>query len=44
THENKRVTKALDDGLEAAITGNKTPAQAMKDAQRDADRILRPYR
>ena len=41
THENQRVTKALNDGLQAALTGTKTPAQAMKDAQAEADRILR---
>jgi sn-glycerol 3-phosphate transport system substrate-binding protein len=44
THENQRVTKALNDGLQAALTGAKTPEQALKDAQREADRILRPYR
>jgi sn-glycerol 3-phosphate transport system substrate-binding protein len=44
THENQRVTKALNDGLQAALTAAKTPAQAMKDAQAEADRILRPYR
>ncbi len=44
THENQRVTQALNDGLQAALTGTKTPEQAMKDAQREADRILRPYR
>ena len=44
THENQRVTKALNDGLQAALTGTKTPEQAMKDAQREADRILRSYR
>ena len=44
THENQRVTKALNDGLQAALTGSKTPAQAMKDAQAEAERILRPYR
>jgi sn-glycerol 3-phosphate transport system substrate-binding protein len=44
THENQRVTKALNDGLQAALTGAKTPAQAMKDAQAEAERILRPYR
>jgi sn-glycerol 3-phosphate transport system substrate-binding protein len=38
------VTKALNDGLQAALTGAKTPEQAMKDAQREAERILRPYR
>jgi sn-glycerol 3-phosphate transport system substrate-binding protein len=44
THDNQRVTKALNDGLQAALTGAKTPAQAMKDAQAEADRILKPYR
>jgi sn-glycerol 3-phosphate transport system substrate-binding protein len=43
THENQRVTQALNDGLQAALTGTKTPEQAMKEAQREADRILRPY-
>jgi sn-glycerol 3-phosphate transport system substrate-binding protein len=44
THENQRVTKALNDGLQAALTGAKSPEAAMKDAQREADRILRSYR
>jgi sn-glycerol 3-phosphate transport system substrate-binding protein len=41
THDNQRVTKALNDGLQAALTGTKTPEVAMKDAQREADRILK---
>ncbi|MEJ8858245.1 ABC transporter substrate-binding protein [Variovorax robiniae] len=44
THDNQRVTKALNDGLQAALTGTKTPAQAMKDSQQEADRILRSYK
>jgi len=44
THDNQRVTKALNDGLQAALTGAKTPAQAMRDAQAEAERILRAYR
>lgn len=44
THENWRVIKALNDGLQAALTGTKSPAEAMKSSQREADRILRPYR
>ena len=44
THDNQRVTKALNDGLQAALTGTKTPEQALKDSQREAERILRPYR
>jgi sn-glycerol 3-phosphate transport system substrate-binding protein len=43
THDNQRVTKALNDGLQAALTGTKTPEQAMKDAQAEATRLLRPY-
>ena len=41
THDNQRVTKALNDGIQAALTGTKTPEQAMKDAQAEAVRILR---
>ena len=37
THDNQRVTKALNDGIQAALTGAKEPAQAMKDAQAEAD-------
>ena len=44
THDNQRVTKALNDGIQAALTGAKTPEQAMKDAQQEAARILRTYK
>ena len=44
THDNQRVTKALNDGIQAALTGAKTPEQAMKDAQAEAARILRAAR
>jgi len=44
THDNQRVTQALNDGLQAALTGTKTPEQAMKDAQREAERLLRSYK
>ena len=44
THDNQRVTKALNDGLQAALTGAKTPEQAMKDAQAEATRLLRSYK
>ena len=44
THDNQRVTKALNDALQAALTGSKTSSQAMKDAQAEADRILRAYK
>jgi sn-glycerol 3-phosphate transport system substrate-binding protein len=44
THDNQRVTKALNDGLQAALTGAKPPEAAMKDAQAEAERLLKPYR
>lgn len=44
THENQRVTKALNDGLQAALTGTKPPELAMKDSQAEAERILVKYR
>jgi sn-glycerol 3-phosphate transport system substrate-binding protein len=44
THDNQRVTKALNDGLQAALTGAKPADQAMKDAQREAERLLRGYK
>ncbi len=44
TYETGRVRKALDDAIQAALTGAKTPATALKEAQRTADRLLRAYR
>jgi sn-glycerol 3-phosphate transport system substrate-binding protein len=44
THDNQRVTKALNDGLQAALTGTKTAEQAMKDSQAEAERLLKAYR
>jgi len=44
THDNQRVTKLLNDNLQSVLTNAKTPEQAMKDAQSQADRILRPYK
>ncbi|RYE80446.1 MAG: ABC transporter substrate-binding protein [Oxalobacteraceae bacterium] len=44
THDNQRVTKALNDNLQAALSGTKTPEAALKDAQRESDRILRSWR
>ena len=43
THDNQRVTKALNDGLQAAILGTKPAKAAMEEAQREASRILRPF-
>ena len=44
THDNQRVTKALNDGLQAALTGAKRRGPAMKDAQPSAIAILRHTR
>ena len=44
THENQRVVKVFSDNLQAALTGAKTAEAAMKDAQREADRLLKPFR
>jgi sn-glycerol 3-phosphate transport system substrate-binding protein len=44
TFQTGRVRKLLDDAIQAALTGAKSPADALKAAQRDADRLLRPYR
>jgi sn-glycerol 3-phosphate transport system substrate-binding protein len=43
THENQRVSKAFNDGLQAALTGTKSPVDAMKTAQAEAERILKPF-
>jgi len=43
-HENGRVYKILNDGIQAALTGAKTPEKALKDAQKQAERVLKRYR
>jgi len=43
TFQTGRVRKALDDALQAALTGAKTPADALGDAQAEAVRLLKPY-
>ena len=44
TFENARVRQILNDNIAAAIVGQKSPAQAMADAQADADAVLAVYR
>jgi sn-glycerol 3-phosphate transport system substrate-binding protein len=44
TFQTGRVRKALDDAIQAALTGQKTPEVALKAAQADAERLLKPYR
>ncbi|MEM9439010.1 MAG: ABC transporter substrate-binding protein, partial [Pseudomonadota bacterium] len=44
THENQRVTKIFNDALQAALTLAKEPADALAEAQAEADRVLSAYR
>jgi sn-glycerol 3-phosphate transport system substrate-binding protein len=43
THDNQRVTQALNDGLQAALLGRKPPDAALAEAQATASRLLRPF-
>ena len=43
THDNQRVTQALNDGLQAALVGHKAPEAALTEAQATATRLLRPF-
>ncbi|MCV6609830.1 MAG: ABC transporter substrate-binding protein [Amphritea sp.] len=43
THQAGRVRKLLDDAIQAALTGQKTPADALQGAQKQAKRILARY-
>lgn len=44
TYENQRVTTIFNDALAAAITGAKAPAEALTEAQQQAEAILKDYR
>jgi sn-glycerol 3-phosphate transport system substrate-binding protein len=43
THDNQRVTKTLDDALQAILTGSEKVQPALDRAQQQATGILRPY-
>lgn len=43
TYETARVREALNNAIQAALTGAKTPVQALKDAQAEADKLLKPF-
>ncbi len=43
THDNQRVTQALNDELQAALLGRKQPKPALDDAQANATRLLKPF-
>src|SRR5512134_3013223 len=44
TFQTGRVRKALDDAIQAALTGSKSPADALKTAQAESERLLKPYK
>jgi sn-glycerol 3-phosphate transport system substrate-binding protein len=44
TYQTGRVRKALDDAIQAALTGTRTPEAALGEAQKLADTLLKPYR
>ncbi len=43
THDNQRVTQALNDAVQAALLGRKAPDTALTEAQTSATRLLRPF-
>ena len=43
THDNQRVTKALNDALQAVLANGKAPKAALDQAQAEATRILATY-
>lgn len=44
TYQTGRVRKLLDDAIQAALTGSKSPKEALSGAQKQADRLLKRYR
>jgi len=43
TYQNGMVTKFLNDNVQAALSGDITPKEALEKSQSDADRTLAPY-
>lgn len=44
TWETARVREALNNAIQATLTGTKSPADALKGAQATADQLLKPYK
>ncbi len=42
-HENQRVTKIANDAIQAVMTGSKPAGAALKDAQAEAERVLKAF-
>lgn len=43
SYDSTRMWRILNDSIQSAITGEKTPAQALKDAQSEADQVMKKY-
>jgi sn-glycerol 3-phosphate transport system substrate-binding protein len=43
TYKTVAVRKAIEDEMQAVLSGKETPKQAVEKAQKNADEILRPY-
>jgi sn-glycerol 3-phosphate transport system substrate-binding protein len=43
TYETARVRESLNNAIQAALTGEKSPKQALIDAQEDANRLLKAF-
>ena len=43
TYETARVREALNNAIQATLTGSKTAKEALTEAQATAERLLRPY-
>lgn len=44
THENSRIYKIVNDGIQAALVGSKTVDDALASAQAEAEKTLAPYK
>ena len=43
TYNTVGVRKALEDGVQAVLSGKATPEAAMETAQKQADALMKPY-
>ena len=44
TYQSSRIRKVLDDAIQSVLTGEKSAKEALRDAQKESDKILKPYR
>ena len=44
SYDSTKMWRILNDAIQAAITGEKTPMQALKDAQKEADAVMKKFK